>query len=128
LLAQAAAGADPRARPELVEAARAVAAVTYGPSLMGMALMIGLPLLLAGTAMALDRSHSSWLGAAGALTGALTTLSAVALFLRPDLFPGFLLYGVLASVVAQLWLVAVGTALLRRGRRSTRDSTPAPVG
>jgi hypothetical protein len=35
------------------------------------------------------------------------------LFLIPGLFPGFLLYGVLGSVIAQLWLVATGIVMLR---------------
>lgn len=119
VLADAVAGAEPGARIELVQAARAVATATYGPSLMAMALMIGLPLLLAGTAMVLDRSYPSWLGGAGALVGAATASSAVALFLEPDLFPGFLLYGVLASVLAQLWLIGLGVTMVRRRSEGT---------
>lgn len=123
LLADAAATAEPAVQAELVQAARAVAAATYGPSLMGMALMIGLPLLLAGTAIVLDRGYPSWLGGVGAVIGAVTALSAVALFLQPDLFPGFLLYGVLASVLAQLWLVGLGVTMLgRRGKGRARSS------
>ena len=30
--------------------------------------------------------------------------------------PGFLLYGVLGSVIAQLWLLATGIVMLRRSR------------
>jgi hypothetical protein len=78
-----------------------------------MALMVGLPLLLLGTAMVLD-SYPSWLGWIGAVIGAATAVAAVSLYLRPGLFPGFLLYGVLASVIAQLWLAGTGTAMLRR--------------
>ena len=125
VLAAAAATADPARRPELVVAARAVASATYGPSLMGMALMVGLPLLLAGTAMVLDRRYPSWLGATGAVIGGATATSAVSLFLHPDLFPGFLLYGVLASVLAQLWLISVGVTLLRR-RQQDRPSAATP--
>jgi hypothetical protein len=32
------------------------------------------------------------------------------------MFPGFLLYGVLGSVVAQLWLIATGVVMLLRAR------------
>jgi hypothetical protein len=111
----AAANADPSQGPNLVRAARAVAAVTHGPSLVAMALLIGLPLLLLGIAMVLDR-YPSWLGWAGIVIGGITALAAVGLFLVPSLFPGFLLYGVLGSVVAQLWLLAAGVVMLLRAR------------
>ena len=80
-----------------------------------MALMIGVPLLLFGIAMVLDR-YLSWLGWTGLVIGGITMLAAVGLFLIPSLFPGFLLYGVLGSVIAQLWLVATGIVMLRRAR------------
>ena len=80
-----------------------------------MALMIGVPLLLLGIAMVLDR-YPSWLGCTGLVIGGMTVLAALGLFLIPSPFPGFLLYGVLASVIAQLWLVATGIVMLRRAR------------
>jgi hypothetical protein len=112
-LARTAAHANPDQEVEFVRAARAVAAATHGPSLVAMALMIGVPMLLFGIAMVLDR-YPSWLGWAGIVIGGVTLLAAVGLFLLPSLFPGFLLYGVLGSVVAQLWLVATGIVMLRR--------------
>src|SRR5829696_2502221 len=117
-LAEAASKVDPAQRVEFVRAADAVAAATHGPSLVAMALMIGVPLLLLGIAMVLDR-YPSWLGWTGALIGGATMLAAVGLFLIPSLFPGFLLYGVLGSVIAQLWLVATGIVMLRRARVAT---------
>jgi hypothetical protein len=78
-----------------------------------MALMIGVPLLLLGIAMVLD-VYPIWLGWAGVVIGGVTALAAVGLFLFPSLFPGFLLYGVLGSVIAPLWLVATGIVMLRR--------------
>ena len=66
-----------------------------------MVLMIGVPFLLLGIAIMLDR-YPSWLGWTGLVIGGLTMLAAVGLFLIPSLFPGFLLYGVLGSVIAQL--------------------------
>jgi hypothetical protein len=80
-----------------------------------MALLVGLPLLLLGLSMVLDR-YPSWLGWAGIIIGGITGLAAIGLFLVPSLFPGFLLYGVLGSVVAQLWLLASGVVMLVRAR------------
>jgi Domain of unknown function (DUF4386) len=117
----AAANADPGQQAELVRAARAVAAATHGPSLLAMALLIGLPLLLLGIAMVLDQ-YPAWLGWTGIIIGGITALAGIGLFLVPSLFPGFLLYGVLGSVVAQLWLLATGIVMLRRGYISTEKA------
>jgi hypothetical protein len=123
-LADAASKVDPARRVEFVRAAHAVAAATHGPSLVAMALMIGVPLLLLGIAMVLDR-YPSWLGWTGLVIGGATMLAALGLFLIPSLFPGFLLYGVLGSVIAQLWLVATGIVMLRRARVAPDPATAA---
>ena len=109
---------NPSQQAELVRVARAVAAATHGPSLVAMAALVGLPLLLFGIAIVLDE-YPSWLGWAGIVIGGITAVGAVGLFLLPSLFPGFLLYGVLGSVVAQLWLLAIGIVMLRAGHRAT---------
>ena len=116
VLADLASTGSPELRAQLAQTARAVAAATHGPSLVGLALMIGVPLLLFGMAMVLDGQHPSWLGWVGTVVGGLTLGTAVGLFLVPDLLPGFLLYGVLGSVLAQLWLAGLGVHLLLRDR------------
>ncbi|MEU8251370.1 DUF4386 family protein [Nonomuraea sp. NPDC048916] len=118
-LAEAAAKAAPGGRAELVRAAHAVAMTTHGPSLAAMALLYGVPLLLFGVAMALD-NYPSWLGWAGTVVGTVTLLAATGLFLSPPLFPGALLYGVLGSMIVQLWLLAVGVTMLRRAAAHAR--------
>jgi hypothetical protein len=123
-LADAASKVDPAQRVEFVRAAHAVAATTHGPSLVAMALMIGVPLLLLGIAMVLDR-YPSWLGWTGLVIGGTTMLAAVGLFLIPSLLPGFLPYGVLGSVIAQLWLLATGIVMLRRARVAPDPATTA---
>src|SRR5688572_24118535 len=105
-LADAAARATPDERDNLIQAAQAVAAATHGPSLIAMALLFGVPVVLLGRAMVLD-AYPSWLGWAGIVVGAVTLSAAAGLFLAPTLFPGALLYGALASVIVQAWLVAV---------------------
>ena len=108
-----AAQADPGQRADIVNVARAVAAATHGPSLVAIALFIGATLLLIGLSIRLE-GYPAWLGIVGAIIGAVALTAAAGLYLRPSLFPGALLYGVLASVVAQLWLAAVGVVMLRR--------------
>ena len=121
-LAAAAESAGPAQRADLVVVARAVAETTYGPSLVGMALLVGLPVLLFGLAAVAD-SYPSWLGWAGAAIGAVTAAMAVGIFLWPPVAPGALLYGVLGSIVAQLWLVGAGVAMLRRSARPVVPSS-----
>ena len=117
-LADAASHATPAERVEFVRAAHAVAAATHGPSLIGMALLIGVPLTLLGLAMTLE-AYPSWLGWTGAVVGTATLVAAIGLFLSPSFIDGALLYGVLASVLAQLWLAATGIVMLRRAARLT---------
>jgi len=45
-----------------------------------------------------------------------TAAAAAGQYLDPDLVPGFLIYGALASILAQLWLLGVAVAMLRRAR------------
>jgi hypothetical protein len=108
-----AAQADPGQRTDIVNVARAVAAATHGPSLVAIALFIGATLLLIGLSIRLE-GYPAWLGIVGVIIGAVALAAAIGLYLRPSLLPGALLYGVLASVVAQLWLAAVGFVMLRR--------------
>jgi hypothetical protein len=115
-LADMASKAEPSEQAELVRAARAVAEVTHGPSLVAMALLIGVPLLLFGVALVLD-TYPSWLGLSGMVVGLATLSAATGLFLAPTLIPGALLYGVLGSVIAQIWLAFTGAAMLRRAAR-----------
>jgi hypothetical protein len=114
-LARASATASPQERDELVRAAHAVLIGTHGPSLVGVAVLYGVPLVAFGIAILSD-DHPDWLGWAGIGVGALTLLAATGQYLDPDLMPGFLIYGVLASVLAQLWLIAMAVTLLIRTR------------
>lgn len=123
-LAHAAAHAAPDERADLIRAAHAVAAATHGPSLIAMALLYGVALALIGLAMVLDE-YPSWLGWAGTAIGTVTLVAASGLFLSPALFPGALLYGVLASILAQAWLLATGLAMLRRAAGPMSAPRPA---
>ena len=112
-LARASAHASPDQQAELVRAAQAVLSVTHGPSLAAMAILYGVSLVLFGLAIVLD-TYPAWLGWVGIVIGGATLIAATAQYLQPDLMPGFLIYGVLASLVAQLWLITLAVAILRR--------------
>ena len=87
-----------------------------------MALLIGLPLLLFGLALVTD-AYPSWLGWTGTVIGAAIVISATSLYVVPDVIPGALLYGVLASMIAQVWMVVLGVVMLRRAARPARRPT-----
>ena len=50
------------------------------------------------------------------IVGAVTLTAAAGQHLNPDLMPGFLIYGILASILAQLWLISLAVTMLRRAR------------
>jgi hypothetical protein len=90
-------------------------AILRGPSLAGIVLLWGLPVLLMALAVRAD-GGPRLLGAAGAAVGAPTVVGAVILLFAPDLFPGVLVYGVLATVLVQAWIASTGVWMLRTAR------------
>jgi len=84
-----------------------------GPSLMAIVILWGLPLLLFGPALRLE-GYPAWLGWTGVPAGAMTMLAATALLLQPELFPGVVVYGLLASVLVQLWSLVLGVVMWQR--------------
>lgn len=106
---------------DLVRAAQAVLAATHGPSLVAIAILYGVSLVLYGLAIVLD-AYPTWLGWAGIVVGAATLITATGQYLAPDLMPGFLIYGLLASILAQLWLLTLAVVMLRRARAEPRIS------
>jgi hypothetical protein len=107
------AAAPPAAQADLVLAAHAADTMIRGPSLIAIVILWGVPLLLFGRAAMLD-GYPAWLGWTGMAVGAVTILGATELLLQPDLFPGVLVYGLLASVVVQLWSLVLGVMMWRR--------------
>lgn len=112
-LAKASATASPEQRAELIRAAHAVLAVTHGPSLVAVAVLYGTSLIGLGIAVVLDE-YPSWLGWVGLAVGVAILLAASGQYLNPDLMPGFVIYGLLASILVQAWLIAVAAVMLRR--------------
>lgn len=112
-LASAWAAALPVAQEDMVLAAQIAFTMIRGTSLLAIVALWGVPLGLFGRAVTLE-GYPAWLGWTGLAAGAATVLGATALLLQPDLFPGVLVYGLLASVVVQLWSLALGIMMWRR--------------
>jgi hypothetical protein len=89
-----------------------------GTSLTSIIILWGVPLLLFGSAVMLE-GYPAWIGWSGVAVGAVTILAALALLLQPDLFPGVVVYGLLASILVQLWSVALGVLMWRRAETAS---------
>lgn len=123
-LAHATIGATPDQQADLVRAARAVLAAMHGPSLVAVTILFEVTLVLFGLGLVWD-TYPTWQGWIGILIGAATLIAATGQYLIPDLMPGFLIYGVLASILAQLWLLTLAVVILRRSRPTTRTPLSA---
>lgn len=115
----------PTAQADLVHAAGTVLTALQGPSVIAISLLWGLPLVLFGRALALE-GFPPWLGWAAMVIGAATFAAALAQFLRPSLFPGVLLYGLLVSL-ALLWELAAGVVTWRRAHRGEAQTGTPPA-
>jgi hypothetical protein len=118
-LATAWAAAAPAAQADLVRAAHTALTMLRGPSLVAIVLLWGLPLLLFGSAVLLE-GYPAWLGWSGLAVGAVTVLAALAQVLQPDVVPGVVVYGLLASIVVQLWSAGLGLVMWRRAGAGCR--------
>lgn len=112
-LAEAWAAASPAGQADLALAAQTAFQMLRGPSLIAILLLWGMAPVLFSLAVMLE-DYPVWLGWAGLTVGATTVIASAALLLREDLFPGVILYGLLASIVAPLWSLALGIAMWRR--------------
>jgi hypothetical protein len=72
----------------------------------------GLPFVLFGLAVVLDRSYPTWLGWVGVLGGAGSLASGMMMFLSVGLVPGrpYIAFALIVSV----WMVAMGVLMWRR--------------
>ena len=79
----------------------------------------GLPFILFGLAVVLDRSYRTWLGWFGFVGGLGSLLCGVTMFLGLGLVPEGLF--IVFALVVSLWMVAMGVLMWRRAA-TTRDS------
>ena len=78
----------------------------------------GVPFVLFGLAVVLDRSYPTWLGWLGVVGGLGSLICGVTMFLGVGLGPKRLF--ILFALVVSLWMVAMGILMWRRA--TTRDS------
>ena len=71
-------------------------------------------LILFGVSLTYD-VYPGWLGWVGILIGVATLIAATGEYLKPDP-ASFLIYGILASVLAQLWILALAAVMLRQSK------------
>lgn len=112
-MAGAWAAAAPDGKAVLVQAAYTAFQMLRAPSLLGTLLLWGLAPMLIGRALVVD-GYPAWLGWTALGLGVTTVGGSIGLLFREDLFPGFLVYGVLASLLVPLWTIAVGVVMWRR--------------
>lgn len=105
--------AGPREQHDLELAATTVFTFLRGPSMVGIITLFGLSLVLYGLAIRFER-YPSWVGVAGVGLGGLVVIGSIGLLIDADLFPGVLVYGLLVSLLVQLWILTVGVFMLRR--------------
>lgn len=96
----------------LLQTGDAMLAVLHGTWAGVLLLFHGLPFVLAGLAMVLDRTYPAWLGWVGVVGGAGSIVAGTTMFLGSGLFAGGL-YVPLAIVVS-VWMVAMGALMWRR--------------
>jgi hypothetical protein len=100
--------------------AEALLGVTSGLFLSFIAWLLGLPYLLMGLAVALERGYPRWLGWVAVLAGAGALFAGTTRFLGIDLVPFPVLYGGFV-VPLNIWLAVLGVLMWRRGRITDSD-------
>lgn len=103
-------------RANLVLAGQIATTMLRGTSLISIIILWGLSPILLGGAVAFE-GYPRWLWWTGFLAGAATILGATMLLYNPELFPGVVVYGLLASIIVQLWSLALGIVLVRHATR-----------
>lgn len=95
--------------------AEVMLAITGGLFHSFVALMLGLPYVLLGAAIALGRGYPRWLGWVAVVAGSGALLAGTTRFLGIDLVPYPLLYGGFVLPL-NIWLAAMGVLMWRRAR------------
>jgi hypothetical protein len=104
-------------RASLLLAGSALLWILGGTWASVLSLFHGVPFVLFGLAVVLDRSYPTWLGWFGFVGGLGSLLCGVTMFLGAGLVPEWLF--IVFALVVSLWMVAMGVLMWRRA--ATRD-------
>lgn len=102
----------PAARPNLEFGADLALTLLGGPATLSLSVVWGLTLVLYGLAVK-QEGYASWLGWTGMVLGVALFGMGITQFLKPNIFPGVLLYGG-GTWAAHLWAILLGIAMWRR--------------
>jgi hypothetical protein len=102
----------PVERPNLEFAADAALTILGGPAALSLSIVWGSTLALYGLAVK-KQGYSVWLGWTGIVLGTVLFVMGITQYLRPNIFPGVLLYGG-GMFVAHLWAIVLAIAMWRR--------------
>jgi hypothetical protein len=104
--------ARPSERESLAHSAELVDITLEGPGFAWLVLLWGVPLILIGLAVVIDRRSPAWLGWPGVALGAAIVTAALTRFLQSTLLPDGLVFAA-ATFGAAVWGIALGITLWR---------------
>ena len=122
--ADAWAAASGSERESLLRAGDLVLLLQESQFVSAIILVLGLPFLLFGLSVAFSSAYPTWLGWVGATAGAGALFTGVTRFVRLELVPDPVLFGVFGMGVS-LWMAAIGTLMWKRAGKLPRADIKA---
>jgi hypothetical protein len=104
--------ASPSERPNLEFGADVALTILGGPAALSLSVVWGSTLALYGLAIKKE-GYSIWLSWTGIVLGTIIFVMGIAQYLKPNIFPGVLLYGG-GMLAAHLWAIFLGITMWRR--------------
>lgn len=117
--ADAWAAASGSERESLLQAGDLVLLLQNSQFVSAIALVLGLPFVLFGLAVAFSRAYPAWLGWVGAAAGAGAFFTGVTRFVQLELVPDPVLFGVFGLGVS-LWMASMGALMWKRAGKFSR--------
>jgi hypothetical protein len=120
MLAKEWATATPSDQRSLESGVRLLLVALGGPGVTSLVLLWGMTLVLYAAAVK-QEGYSALLGWIGIVVGVVVVVVGTAFFLRPNSFPGVVLFGG-GTFLAHLWTLTLGISMWRRAARLSLDN------